>query len=316
MPWLPPKGLENLKNLAISRGLWEDLGNGYITKKPRKKKTSAQVIVESGPDDTGEVRLRINPQNAGPAPRIHYQEEGAVSEQSPQLKEQTLSTRALYVEILVVDPSGRFDTGEPVRWKNRLVIRNRLEEKGGKRLVELFVAPRGTLRYTLDGSEPRNGHEYTGTPIEIGDGEVLLRVFAEAEGLEAKEDFTFPARGQKGIKIDPSRPARITPRLGKKLDSRAKTFEGLGFASQRSMTFSGVVLTIGQGSKMVNITISEIPVEADFLKSLLDKALEKFGPDAPVTMTFRCAEFRSGHDLEEFMDLFGLELSQEEIGQQ
>jgi hypothetical protein len=51
MPWLPPKGLDMLKSIACNRGLWEDLGNGYITRKPKKKKTSVQVIAESEPDE-------------------------------------------------------------------------------------------------------------------------------------------------------------------------------------------------------------------------------------------------------------------------
>jgi hypothetical protein len=51
MPWLPPKGLDTLRSLACNRGLWEDLGNGYVTKNPKKKRTSAQVIAESEPDD-------------------------------------------------------------------------------------------------------------------------------------------------------------------------------------------------------------------------------------------------------------------------
>ena len=34
--------------------LWEDLGNGYVTKKPKKKRTSVQVIAESEPDDDGQ----------------------------------------------------------------------------------------------------------------------------------------------------------------------------------------------------------------------------------------------------------------------
>ncbi len=62
MPWLPPKGLDVLKSIACNRGLWEDLGNGYVTKKPKKKRTSVQVIAESEPDDEGKVRLRINAQ--------------------------------------------------------------------------------------------------------------------------------------------------------------------------------------------------------------------------------------------------------------
>ena len=46
MVWLPPKGLEKLKSIACNRGLWEDLGNGYITKRPKKKRASAQVTAE------------------------------------------------------------------------------------------------------------------------------------------------------------------------------------------------------------------------------------------------------------------------------
>jgi len=52
----------------VGCGLWEDLSNGYVTKKPKKKRTSVQIIADSGPDDAGRVRLSINPQHAGPAP--------------------------------------------------------------------------------------------------------------------------------------------------------------------------------------------------------------------------------------------------------
>ena len=38
MPWLPPKDLERLKSIACSRGLWEDLGNGYVTHKPKRRR--------------------------------------------------------------------------------------------------------------------------------------------------------------------------------------------------------------------------------------------------------------------------------------
>ena len=36
----------------------------------------------------------------------------------------------------------------------KLVLRNLLSEKGGKRSVELFVAPQGNIRYTVDGANP------------------------------------------------------------------------------------------------------------------------------------------------------------------
>jgi hypothetical protein len=314
MVWLPPRGLDTLKAIACNRGLWEDLGNGYVTKKPKEKRTSVQVIAEPELGDEGKVRLRVNPQNAGPAPRIYYAEDAPVSDSSPQLKDQTYTTKALSVSFLVVDPSGQYEMGDPVTWSNKLVLRNKLSEHGGKRSVELFVAPRGFIRYTLDGSEPRDGTPYEG-PIAIGDDEVLLRAFAEADGLEAKAEFRFPAKGKKGVDIDDVKPARLVSRTGLKLDSRAKTFEALKQAAEKSATFEGIGLTVGQGNRMIAVNVGEIAVDAVFIEALLVKVLEKFTPDTPITMTFRKAHFASGHDLKDFAGKLGIELQQGDVEQ-
>jgi hypothetical protein len=314
MSWLPPNALDTLKSIACNRGLWEDLGNGYVTKKPKKKRTSIQVIAETEPDDEGKVRLRVNPQNAGPAPKIYYAEDAPVSESSPQLKDQTYTTASLRVNFLVCDPSGQYETGEPLTWSNKLVLRNKLSEKDGKRNVELFVAPRGSIRYTLDGSEPREGTVYEG-PIPIGDGEVLLRAFVEADGIETKAEFRFPAKGKKGVQIDEVKPGRLVSRTGRKLDSRAKTFEGLKQAAEKNATFEGMVLTVGQGNHMIAVNVGEVKVDAAFIEILLNKVLEKFTPETPVTLTFRKAHFVSGHDLKDFASKLGIELKPGDVEQ-
>lgn len=314
MPWLPPKGLDTLKSIACNRGLWEDLGNGYVTKRPKKKKTSVQFVPETAPNDVGEVRLRINALNAGPAPRIYYAEDGPVSEGSSQLKDQNLNTRALRVNFLAVDPSGQYETGDIVTWSNKLVLRNRLEEKDGKRSIELLVAPKGNIRYTLDGSEPREGTPYK-KAVDVGDGEILLRVFAEAGGLEAKTEFRFPARGKKGVQIDPAKPGRMVSRTGHKLDSRAKTFEGLNIAGEKGVNFENVHISVGQGAQIVQVMVGELQVDSAFLEAIFKTVLEKFPPTTPVTMTFRKAGFQSGHDLKEFADKLGIELQAGDVEQ-
>lgn len=261
MYWLPPKGLDTLKSIACNRGLWEDTGNGYVTKKPKKKLTSA---------------LRVN--------------------------------------FLVCDPSSQYQTGDPVTWSNKIVLRNKLSDNGGTRIVELFAAPKGAIRFTLDGSEPREGSVYDG-PITIGNDDVLLRAFAEAEGLETKVEFRYPAKGKKGVQIDAVKPGRLVSRTGRKLDSRSKTFEGLKQAAEKSATFEGIVLTIGQGNQMIAVNVGEIPVEAAFIEALLTKVLEKFTPETPITMTFRKGHFASGHDLKDFAEKLGIELQPEDIEQ-
>jgi len=315
MPWLPPKGLETLKSIACNRGLWEDLGNGYVTKTPKKKLTSVQVIPETEPDDTGAVRLRINPQNSGPAPRVYWAEDGPVSEDGPQFKDSELTTTALRVHFLACDPSGQYETGPPVTWSNKLVIRNKLSEHGGGRSVELFVAPRGSIRFTLDGSEPREGTPYV-DPVPIGDEDVLIQVFAEADGLEAKNSFRFPARGKKGVQVDDVAPASLVSlRGGHKLDSRAKTFEALQQAGNASALFEGVSLTVGQGNQMISITVGEVKVDATFIESILNIVAERFEPETPVTMTFRKGQFLSGHDLKGFAEKLGIELQVGDVEQ-
>ena len=314
MPWLPPRGLDLLKSIACNRGLWEDLGNGYVTKKPQKKKTSVQVIAESEPNDDGNVRLRINAQNAGPAPRIYYAADGPVSDSSPQLTDQHLTTSALRMHFLVMDPSGQYETGDVFPWSNKLVLRNRLTDKDGQRLVELLVAPMGDIRYTLDGSEPREGTLYD-RPVDIGDGEVLLRAFAAASGLEAKVEFRFPARGKKGVPIDDVKPGRLVSRTGRRLDSRAKTYEALKQAGERSVAFENVTLTVGQGAQAVQVMIGEIQVDAAFIEAILKTVLEKFEPTTPISMVFRKAHFASGHDLRQFTEKLGIDLQTGDVEQ-
>ena len=198
MPWLPPKGLDTLKSIACNRGLWEDLGNGYVTKKPKKKRTSVQVIAESEPDDEGKVRLRVNPQNAGPAPRIHYAEDAPVSEASPQLKDQILTTTALRVNFLVVDPSGQYETGD----RRDLVEQARAPQRACRERRQAHASsssspPRGKIRYTLDGSEPREGTPYD-EPVEIGDGEVLAARLRRGRRARSQGRVPLPRQGQEG----------------------------------------------------------------------------------------------------------------------
>lgn len=314
MPWLPPKGLDVLKSIACNRGLWEDLGNGYVSKKPKKKRTSVQVIAESDPDDDGNVRLRINAQNAGPAPRIHFAEDAPVSEKSAQLKDQFLATKALRVNFLVVDPSGQFETGDVFTWSNKLVLRNNLTESNGKRTVELLVSPAGKIRYTLGGEEPREGAIYD-KPIEIDDNDVLIRVFGEANGLESKAEFRYPSKSKKGVQVDEVKPGRLVSRSGRKLDSRAKTFECLKQAAEKSVTFENVNVNVGSGTQVATFFVGEIQINSAFIEAILKTTLEKFVPDTQVTMTFRKAHFSSGHDLKDFAEKLGMELNPGDIEQ-
>jgi hypothetical protein len=142
-----------------------------------------------------------------------------------------------------------------------------------------------------------------------------MRVFAEADNLETKKEFRFGAKGDRGVKVDPVKPSRLISRTGRKLDSRAKTFEGLKQAKEKSVTFEGVAIAVGQGSQMIGVNVGEIAVDAEFIEVLLNKILEKFSPDTLVAMTFRKGNFSSGHDLSDFASKLGIQLQVSDVEQ-
>jgi hypothetical protein len=193
-------------------------------KKPKKKKTSVQVTLEGEPSEDGTIRLRLNPLNAGPRPIIYFQENGIVSTSSTKLNELSVKTKAVKVQFLVVDPTEQFETGDPVDYRNSLRLRTNLSVKDGKRFVELFVSPEGEIRYSVDGTEARNGAKYSG-PFEIGDNAITVYAFAESHGVETKQTFPFQAKGKSGVVIVDAKPAILSAKQGPKtLDDTAKTF--------------------------------------------------------------------------------------------
>ncbi len=313
MPWIPNRGFDQLAIEAYQRGVWEDLGNGYITKKPKPKTTEVIISEDSSPDDAGTVRLRIDVANAGNSPRIYYAEDGDVSQSSPVLSDNTLATKALKVQFLAVDPTGKNLTGDPTTWKNHLTLRNRFDEIS--RTVELFVAPRGSIKYTLDGSEARNGETYT-VPIQLSDEETTVYVFAECEGLEEKRNFTFAASGSKEIPIIKDKPAILVSSSPKRMDSSAKTYEGLNIAKDKGIKFEQVSLMVGSAPKVIHMSLGEMKISAEFIETALAHLQTLLSPEAPVVMTFKKAYTQTGHDLEQFTKQLGIEIGSGEVEQQ
>ncbi|RJO96339.1 DUF499 domain-containing protein [Exiguobacterium sp. RIT452] len=312
MPWLPSRGFEQLTIEAYQRGVWEDLGNGYITKKPKPKTTEVIYSEDTFPDDSGTVRLKIDVVNAGNSPRIYYAEDSEVSESSPILNENTLVTKALRVQFIAVDPTGKNLTGPPKTFENNLTLRNNFDESS--RTVELFVAPRGSIKFTLDGSEARNGTEYTG-PIQLGYEETTIYVFAESDGIEEKRNFTFAKSGSTEVPIIKEAPAILFSQSPKRLDSSTKTYEGLKIAKEKNIEFEQVMLMVGSAPKAIHLSLGEIKINAEFIENELKNLQTLLNPDAPVIMTFKKAYTSTGYDLEQFSKQLGIEIGNGEVEQ-
>lgn len=317
MYFLVPGDLDKIKLRAVNEGLWEDLQNGWISKKP-KPKTSGVLVTQTGAmNDSGETTLSISVVNANPeTTHIHYCEDGEVSEESPKLDDPSrLITKALSVAFLAIDMSGRTEKGKPYIWKNKLKIQFDVSPiKGSKRKVRINVLPRANLiKYTLDGSEPRNGQVYA-EPFQIDDRPTMLLVFAEDLGLEEKQQFQIPS----GIEDAPGAPKNEPP-LSRpiiypaskmlQLNTRDTVYICLNKAIERDIEFEEFRIMTQQGQESAQFAITGQLIKAERVNEIMKTLFEKFLPEATLLFQFKSAHFKSGQDLVDLANAVGMSYS-------
>jgi hypothetical protein len=311
MYFLPAGDLERIKTRACTEGKWEDLGNGHVTKKPKPKQASVQVSPVGRMDDQGVTTLSVSVLNAKAATtRIHYAEDGEVTDASPRLTDDTLKTSALRVAFLAIDSSGQCPSAPPYIWTNKLNIQWHLSDPvQGQRTVTLKALPRtDALRYTLNGVEPRNGTDYS-APFQIGAEGCKLLVFAQADNIEAKGDFTVPklhAGPGPGPEPDPlplSQPVAWPTQNNAQFNARDKVFAALDKAKERNIVFTEVELRISEGQAFGQFAIAGQDLSAEQVTQALQNLVQNFHPTTAVTMGFR-AQFQSGQDLKDFAQAF------------
>ena len=92
--WLPPRGLDGLKDVALKQGRWRDHGDGYIEKPPFPPSRTDVTVVEKDYDDrTGESTLIVTARDAGKTPRILYAKRPDALPANPAASSMTRSSR-------------------------------------------------------------------------------------------------------------------------------------------------------------------------------------------------------------------------------
>ncbi len=314
--WLPAKGLETLKTLAIGQGRWQWSEDGYIEKGPfPPAKTSVSVSERDYDEATGKATIEVTARNAGPHGRVHFAPQPGVSAASPTVPDTIFETADTVLYFRAIDPDGQHDTGHEHRWQNKLTLTHQPRNLPGKRLVELTVKPRGTIRWNTTGANPKEGAVYQG-PVELpADGEITIFACAEDNGVYATRSFLIPRPDRPDFALDKSRPAKLHRKLNYRGNNEA--FTALNAAKALQMELGNVSVEIGEGARNVVTRFgSGTVIPAEQLDQFIAAARKTIGDEtAEVKISFSDLHFRSGHDLESFLAKLGIEIAAGEVEQ-
>ncbi len=312
--WHHPGALDALKANCIMKDIWRSQG-GYVDKGPfPQPKTEVIIQAVSRDPDTGEVTLKLTPANGD---MIYFDVGAEATTASAKVDGGILKTGELRVSFLAVDSKGQHETGEPHEWKNRLTLQHRTYQSGTDKRMELKAIPEGEIRYTTDGSNPRDASAVYKAPFIIPKESIMVLAFAAKEGIESDVERIAVDWDQIGkVEVDPKRPVIWHHRHG--FNSTKDSYEFLELLRKHFARASGVTLTIlgESGNKdWVELTMYEHKIVGSELLEECLEMLRKLQGTGQVQLVAERMHFEIGQNLLDLVEELRTELQPGEVKQ-
>lgn len=317
-PWMPgSRGLELLRDEALKQGRWRQTPEGHIEKGPfPAEKTSVNVTPLGTNRETGETSLALIPRNAGDSPRVYVAKTAAVTDQDEQvqdLEDYRTSEATLY--FIAEDSTGKYEIGEPTRWTADLTVRHEIHKVADIRKVELRCTPPAEMRYTLDGTNAREGTIYA-QPFPVPAKGCTILIAAKAGEVDKSARIQIPSDGDDRVIIDDKKPARLADSKRVSIDTTDKAFAVIQRFKERPDTLMrGVQIILGDGENAVQIRFNERELTAAAIETAIRGMREALGEEqAAVQVLIRGGiSFGDGFALKEFAEMAGIELASGDV---
>ncbi len=310
-PWHRPDALDRLKNRMLHEDQWREEGN-YVNKGPfAPPKTDVRVQEIHRDHETGEVTLRLTPVHGDTV----YHEVGAeATEASSNVKNpQAFKTNALNVSFLCVDSTGEHDTGDPKTWQNKVTIRHKVQTlPNGTKRVKLKAVPDVPVRYSTDGSNPRNaGGMYDGV-FEIEGETSVVQAVPDVDGMVAEPEVIPIDWDDNGFNLDMEKPATWTRSVNE--TTTKNTYDFLGRMKTYSAKAKGPRITVGDdqwvelsSDAQMSFDGERLEETVEFVRGLVD--------EGEVSLQTEGLVFETGQDLTDWTEAAGVDLNPEEVKQ-
>ena len=292
-----PDALTNLRNTAISQDIWRDEG-GYINKGPfPPPKTEVKIQRISRNDDNGEATLKITPVHGDTV----YYEIGDTDPTKSSMRVEAFNgfkTKELKLKFICVDSKGKHEQGKAETWQNTINLKYGVYQQGDDWMVELKNYPRGDIRYTTNGSDPKSLGATYDAPFPVPkDCQLVLAVADRGGVVSPQEKIEIEQYKTKTVKLDPGKPAKwkrrhynLTTRAAFEFMERLKKFSGIAY---------GVIIDVRANDKKQDISYSAAPnfsLDGEYFERLV-KQLQGVMSGSQIFLSIERIEFERGQFL-------------------
>lgn len=304
--WHEPSALDNLLENMLRKDIWRQNG-GYVDKGPfPKEKTNVLIQQIRYDEETGEAVLRLTPQYGN---KIYYEIDGPATSASNLVENPNeFKTKELKLSFVCIDSNGEHETGDPVYWTNKITIKGRVYDKNGKKVLELKANPNVKIKYTTDGSNPKeNGGIYEGE-IEIPDNTTIILAVAEGKDIYSEQIQIKVEKGQVNAReIDKSRKLTLVKRL--KFQDTKSTYEELNMLKKHNVSVSDVNIIlfrndISSSGGWIDLSMgNDIVCKPDAIETVLDNIRNTLVQSGSVNISFEYSKaiFETGQNFLDYI---------------
>lgn len=203
--WYHPDQLESLRLDCLKKDKWREIG-GFLVKGPFEKDPTSVTVEQTSYDEhTQEFTLKVR----GIGGKVYYDIGGDPTAASKEITDQVLVTAEPYLRFICIDPTGERKTGDIAEFTGSVPIRYGQRHTPNGDVMTLVTNPKYEIKYTTDGSEPKeNGGIYYGEfVLPEGSKYVRIAVYYKDKLLEEKDIYITKDKGiNPVISIDKDKP--------------------------------------------------------------------------------------------------------------
>lgn len=321
--WFEPFQMETLKSNCLKKDLWREQ-DGYIVKGPFEKEPTSVSVSEEGYDaQTHEFTLSVRGMNGS---SIYYEVGADPTAASAKVNGSKLKTKEVALNFICIDEDGigeKHPTGKvnhfvckaPIRYKERAVA-NGVE-------VTLESHPKYELRYTTDGSEPRENGGVYDVPFTVGKECSYVRVVALYKDavINKKDIEILQEKKAENIlqKIDKDKPLAYDLRIPRSCNDTAEVYAELDkMAKVAGVVMKGLTMTIQEkanGQNFIEIATGgdgNAVYAPDDFRAIIDILRDTTGfkgRDITVRMTYQSVICDKGETFLKWMNVMGRDLN-------